>query len=135
VQRLEILLAIFKNRNMELVEEAGRLRRELESAKQQILLMQNSSENPDAMMRVLDEMKRLTIGDVTMPNVFSESFVVGMQTGGPTAQGTAAVSNRGAEFAAEMGRMPIFPGVLQPDPVVGTGSAPQQPMLPCVFSQ
>lgn len=120
VQRLHILLAIFKNRNMELVGEVGILRKELESLKQQLVLMQNTSNDPSTIMRVLNEMTNLSVG----PPLESIILAAASQNDGthPSLlqveeqrnREANSFSHRGAEFAAELDRMPTLPGITSP---------------------
>jgi hypothetical protein len=151
-----MVLAMFKNRNMELVEEVGRLRKELESAKQQLLILQNTSHNPGIIMHVLDEMTRLSVGQPA-DSVFMAALTGGgsSEAGGHTSINPEGAAHRGAEFAAEIARMPPLPGapIVQtvkempspvPPPVSAAISNPHSSfppinitdmVMPCVFSQ
>jgi hypothetical protein len=140
---------MFKNRNMELVEETGKLRKELENAKQQLLILQNTSPNPNVIMHVLNEMTKLSVGQPA-ESLFAAALPGASATGREGMPGNfftqnVSTANRGAEFAAELERMPLLPGV----PMVHTvkdmpsfGPLPVHPLppisdvvVPCVFSQ
>jgi hypothetical protein len=105
--------------------------------------MQNTSSNPTTLIHILDEMTKLSLGDASECFIVPEMLTTfGRQQSqpqaAPLAGGSAsAMAHRGAEFAAELDRMPILPG----SPATagnaskgGPGTVPPPPS-PCIFSQ
>jgi hypothetical protein len=127
IQHLQMLLAMFKSRNMELLGEAGRLRRELENARQNIMILQNTSGDPEMVGGILDEMNRVALGAAD-PTTAAESMLMslrpvegGCARGGRAAGGLGSAAARKemaarcTEFAMELEAMPKLPGGAAPD--------------------
>jgi hypothetical protein len=107
---------------MELVNEVGALRKELENLKQQLVLMQNTSNDPSTVMHVLNEMTNLSVGPPLESIILS---AISQDDGKHPSllemeerRCNDVTSNRGAEFAAELDRMPILPGDISPVKIV-----------------
>jgi len=63
--RLQMLVAMFKSRNMELLQENNRLRTDLENSRQQLMLVQNGGGDAHLLTKILKEMTLFSMGRPT----------------------------------------------------------------------
>ena len=139
--RLQILLAMFKSRNMELVEENNRLRSELEAAKQNLMLSQTSGNDAELIKRVLEEMTQLTLGSTDLglhemgsgaglQSALGPKVVVMANTGLDSVTTTPQERQKFKEFKDAL-EMPDLPSTVVP-PIMQQSTTTQ--VVPCLYS-
>jgi len=127
---------------MELLEENNRLRTELETNKQHLLLVQNGGNDAQLLTKILKEMTEMAMGKAQEPQAQVTLF-------SPTTKETVTdeppkegVKSKCAEFAMELENMPRLPGTVVvetigiPPQATATGATAALPesIVPCLYS-
>lgn len=128
---------------MELLEENNRLRSELETNKQHLLLVQNGGNDAQLLSKILKEMTEMAMGrtpetrahvtifsatDAREPDVSSLSQLVSEEPK------RGEVKSKCAEFAVELENMPKLPGNVMVETVGVPASSLPQTIVPCIYS-
>lgn len=152
-----MLVAMFKTRNMELVEENNRMRTELESTKQSLLMLQNGSSDPKEMAKILREMTSLSMEahggsggkqqegvQITLYQEGDDKELLPGAAASAAGASAANVKNKCAEFAMELESFPQLPGTITVETagtVEGGGKAADagkqalpDSIVPCIYS-
>ena len=132
VEHLNTLLAIFKNDNTELVDEVGRLRKELANVKQQNMMMQYTSKDPDRMAAILREMTELSMGNRPRQQRGETGIVIDLAP-----HGMGDIRECGRDFAAKLESVKPLPGgsAAIPTSEMPTQYTSHDDRRPCVWSQ
>ena len=139
---------------MELLEENNRLRTELETNKQHLLLVQNGGSDAQLLTKILKEMTAMALGkpaeQQAQVTIFTASPEDLPMMGAGAGSGTAAAATMGqasgsevkskcAEFAMELEGMPKLPGAVVVEtagarPAAPPGAPLPETIVPCLYS-
>lgn len=123
---------------MELLEENNRLRSELETNKQHLLLVQNGGNDAQLLSKILKEMTEMAMGrtpetraHVTIFSATDASSLSQLVSEEPK---RGEVKSKCAEFAVELESMPKLPGNVMVETVGVPASSLPQTIVPCIYS-
>lgn len=154
IQNLQMLLAMFKSRNLELIDERGRLMSEIEDLKQNLMILQNASGDPGMIAGIMrggvsssaagGSFTPVYIEDVSPDIKRSRSKYVFDEELSVMPEGSDRETIvRCAEFARELERMPELPGVIEVEDistrsfgdVSRDAGGSHSKVAPCIFNQ